>query len=139
MSVLNIDPILFIPEPVKSVNFFLTHVVRGSVRKEGQRNFASRCTRICRFLIGAFCRICPISMTRNDQLNPGKLLNLTEHTGYLTRQFFNVIAFTNFSEQYFFQLHAFFIHPVCYPYICNFHVIIKFQYKDLLIFISYRV
>ena len=43
--------------------------------------------RFYRFSTGAFCLKSPILTGRNGRLKPGRLLNLTEHTGKKSRQF----------------------------------------------------
>ena len=40
----------------------------------------------------AFCRKSLISTGRNDQLKPGKLLNLISHIGDKTSPYFNIIS-----------------------------------------------
>ena len=46
--------------------------------KEGEQReiLLGAFNRFCRFSKGAFCRKSPISTGRNDELKPGKLLNL---------------------------------------------------------------
>ena len=52
-----------------------------------KRDFAHAFHSFCRFSEGAFCIKSPLSVGREGQLKPGKLLNLTEDIGNEIWQF----------------------------------------------------